>query len=60
MLTLVKMVKMGTNENWDDQHDHDGQSLAHGRPGVVDDDLAQVDGVDDDKSSPGTAENLTK
>ena len=40
-------------------HDHDDQSLAHGRPGVVDDDLAQVDGVEGDKSSPGTVENLS-
>ena len=59
MLTMTKeILGMGTRKTMDDQHDHDGQSLAHGRPGVVDDDLAQVDGVDDDKSSPGTVEEL--
>ena len=36
-------------------HDHDGQSWAHGRPGVVDDDQSDVG---DDKSSPGTVEKL--
>ena len=36
-------------------HDHDDQSLVHGRPGVVDDDQADVG---DDKSSPGTVEEL--
>ena len=36
---------------WDDQHDSDGQNLAHGGPGVIDDDQADVDG---DRSSPGT------
>ena len=33
-------------------------NLAHGGPGVVDDDLAQVDDVEDDRSSPGTVEEL--
>ena len=46
---MLTMEKIG-----DDQHDRDDQNLDHGGPGVVDDDLAQVDGVEDDRSSPGT------
>ena len=51
MLTMERKYLEWARGKRDDQHDLDVQSLAHGGPGVVDDDQADVDG---DKSSPGT------
>ena len=59
MLTMERKYLEWARGKTGRSHDHDDQSLVHGRPGVVDDDLAQVDGVEDDRSSPGTVENLS-
>ena len=55
MLTMERKYLEWARGKRDDQHDHDVQSLVHGGPGVVDDDQADVG---DDKSSPGTVEEL--